>query len=336
MKVFVFLKILILTLGYLRASSPCGPLLWGFSVEGFPITKEILEDQITETKIYPDITVFYLQWPKKPNASIASLQPSLNAIWQKGSLPCITWEPMTIDDGYEVAVLYHEILEGHYDEYIKKIANDLKGFLNAVIVRFAHEMNINRYHWGTTSLNYGPDSPSIYIKMFRHVVDIFRKEQATNVLWAFSPNADSVPNEDWNKVKNYYPGDQYVDIFGMDGYDWNLSAEVSALLKKTWISPFRSFEQVFTNLYHQLKGINSNKPIIVLETATVNRGERHKSQWIKEALQTAKKWNLVGIVWFQSKKEEDWRVNQSSYQYLPIILEGTSASHSWVKDQFNR
>ena len=54
-----------------------------------------------------------------------------------------------------------------------------------VIIRFAHEMNLNEYHWGTLEAEYGQKSPEIYIKMFRYVVQFFKDEKVDNVLWAF-------------------------------------------------------------------------------------------------------------------------------------------------------
>ncbi|MDP1881114.1 MAG: glycosyl hydrolase, partial [Parachlamydiaceae bacterium] len=180
-------------------------LMWGFSVEGFPLSKNQLIQLEQDTGIKSKLIQFYLQWPllKDPYTTIHS---TLEAIDSLGAIPCIKWEPMTLyKNNSENIILYQSIMNGHYDDYMQKVANELKNWKKTLIIRFAHEMNIKRYHWGTTEDEYGPNSPEIYIKMFRYIVSFFKKNNVDNVLWAFCPNVDSIPNESWNQIKNYYP-----------------------------------------------------------------------------------------------------------------------------------
>lgn len=287
------------------------PLLWGFAIEGFPIREEMLEKLEQETKISAQLIQFYLQWPKNPEEEV-SLLSSLEAIWQRGAVPCITWEPMhaAADGGANKAIAAEELLRGTYDRYLASFAAQIKRGGKPVIIRFAHEMNLNVYHWGVEADRFGPQAAELYIKMFQYVVTAFRKLQVDNVQWAFCPNSESVPNEKWNVASNYYPGDSYVDLLGMDGYNWDISEEVAKAQNKSWTVPWRSFQQVFELIYRQLRELAPNKPIMVFETATVDRSRKGKQQWIAEALQTAKAWGLAAIIWFQVNKEEDWRIVQ--------------------------
>ncbi len=283
---------------------------WGFAVEGYPITEQDLELLQKETKIDPEMIVFYLQWPI-PVHQHEPITPTLEAIWNGGAIPCLTWEPMSVIDQIETTIPYEDILDGLYDPYLFAIADDIKSWEKPLVIRFAHEMNLSRYHWGTQLADYGPESPEIYKKMFRYVVDAFKSKQVINVFWAFCPNVDSIPNDAWNVPRNYYPGDQYVDLLGMDGYNWDISSELATSRKLLWTSPWRSFEQIFKPLYLQLKKIAPRKPIVVFETASVQRsGGQRKVQWIQDALEVSKKWGIKGIVWFQANKEEDWRIEQ--------------------------
>lgn len=305
-------------------------LAWGFSVEGFPITKNQLEQLEKETKIAAEIIQFYLQW-SDPSQQFEKITPSLDAIINTGATPCLTWEPMIIVDQVERAIPYQEILDGRYDAYLNHIANEVRLWKKPLIIRLAHEMNLKRYHWGTSAEEFGPQSPEIYIKLFRYVVNFFKDRQILNVLWAFCPNVDSDPDLPWNKAKYYYPGDQYVDILGMDGYNWIMTPEIAKSRELSWTKPWLSFEQIFIGLYHELKAISPYKPIIVFETASVDRGAHKKSLWIESALLTAKKWQLTGIIWFQSKKEEDWRIQQNEdYSYIPIIRREISPFPDWL------
>lgn len=305
-------------------------IFWGFDVEGFPITQQNIE-LLRESRITPEMIVFYLQWTA-PTDQPQSIVSSLDIIWELGAVPCLTWEPMTISDQIEKVILYEDILSGRYDHYLSSMAEEIKLWKKPLIIRFAQEMNISRYHWGTTKEDFGPLSPKIYIKIFQYVVNFFKKQKVDNVLWAFCPNVDSVPNEAWNTVEKYYPGDPYVDIFGMDGYNWNINTELAAARKQSWINPWHTFEEIFQSLFKQLKNIDAHKPIIVFETASVNRIEdQKKSLWIKDALEVAKKWGIKGIVWFQITKEEDWKINQGDdYSYVPLIQTKRNSFQTWL------
>ncbi len=306
-------------------------LFWGFAMEGFPITKELLDEQKKKTMINPGLILFYLQWPS-PSSKPASVKESLNSIWEIGALPCLSWEPMYYQEKSELIIPCEDILSGRYDHYLTFAAEEIKAWGKPLVIRFAHEMNISRYHWGVEKANYDKGYPSKYKKMFQYVVDFFRLKQVNNVLWAFCPNSDSIPGESWNSASNYYPGDRYVDILGMDGYNWDVTANIAAEKHLDWIKPWQSFEQIFHPLFLELIKLAPTKPVIVFETASVDRSGGQKSLWIRDALATAKKWGLTGIIWFEMKKEEDWNIEQNGdYSYLPFVLENTSSSQTWVE-----
>lgn len=286
---------------------PQRPMLFGFAVEGYPITAKQLNELQVETGVTPQIIVFYLQWSQTLTEN--SLTSSLKDIALTGAIPCLTWEPMTLNAGNEQMIPYKEILEGRYDAYIDQVADQFKNSRVSCIMRFAHEMNISRYHWGTDAQNYGEQSPEIYRKMYQYVFNRFKQKQVQNVYWAFCPNVDAVPDAPWNKPANYYPGDDYVSLFGMDGYNWAIDADIAKKRGISWTSPWKSFETIFGPLYAQLKEISKSKPIIVFETASAERpGHPSKKEWLEEAKKIAQKWDLQGIVWFHANKEEDWKL----------------------------
>lgn len=284
----------------------------GVALAGFPISEEALSRSNEEIKVTPAVVMFYLQWPSHID-DIKSIKPTLDNIWNNKSVPCMTWEPMTIHDNIENAIPYSDIINGKYDSYLEWMTTEIKSWGKPFIIRFAHEMNMSRYHWGTTLEEYGPSSPNVYASMFQYVVTFFHNQNVDNVLWAFCPNADSIPNESWNTIKNYYPGDEYVDILGMDGYNWDIDKDLAQKKGQTWTVPWRSFKEIFELPYRQLRQIAPNKPLIVFETASVDRssGDR-KVKWMKEALSIAKQWNIQGLIWFQANKEEDWKIIQDS------------------------
>jgi mannan endo-1,4-beta-mannosidase len=293
------------------------PLTWGFAVEGYPVTEAQLNTIETSTGLRPDMVVFFLQWPA-PDAQSPGQFPaeSVAAIAAAGAIPVITWEPMYIKDGKEVAISHQTLLSGKYDDYILRFAGGAKASKKTVMIRFAHEMNLKRYHWGTTEKEYGPESPAIYQKMHRYVVDLFRRAGADNVLWVFCPNAESVPNTSfdpnagWNTISRYYPGDAYIGVLGADGYNWGTTQKRQT---HGWDSRWMSFRDIFAKPVAELKRLDTGntKPVMIFETSTAAVGG-NKKVWIADALRDAPGLGITGIAWFQSNKEIDWRIESGT------------------------
>lgn len=75
-----------------------------------------------------------------------------------------------------------------------------------VIFRPFHEMNGNWFWWGRDNI-----TPEQYIELYRITVDRLRENGLTNVIMCWSP--------DTRLAEEYYPGDNYVDIVGLDVYE---------------------------------------------------------------------------------------------------------------------
>jgi hypothetical protein len=336
MRVFlaVMLGFGLATLGSAGATQPPGSsVFFGVALGGYPITPTRLAEVEKATRLTPTVVLFYLQWPATPQEQRFP-KKSLDAIWQRGAVPCLSWEPMYYRDGQEVMIDYERMVKGEYDLYLEEFAGQVKLWGKPLLIRFAHEMNLERYHWGTaTKDRYGPRSPEIYQSMFRYVVTYFRKLGVANVLWVFCPNAESIPHPVrdqalWNQASNYYPGDAYVDVLGMDGYNWGTTQTVK---KNGWQSQWRTFPEIFEPLYRELKALSPHKPIVVCEIASTDQGG-DKSAWIKEAWATAKAWEVKGLIWFQLKKEVDWNINSGThYSYVPFIQEAMNAP-AWITE----
>jgi beta-mannanase len=137
-----------------------------------------------------------------------------------------------------------------------------------------------------------------------------------------------VPNVSWNRIENYYPGDKYVDVLGIDGYNWGIT---QTRAKNGWDSQWKEFAGIFLPAFKKLRYLASDKPIFVFETASLNQGG-DKGLWIKNAWETARAWKLNGLVWFQVKKEYDWQINSGEdVSYRDILETTTSFPHQWIK-----
>lgn len=279
------------------------PPEFGFAVEGLPARPE-LRKLASATGVQPRLVLFYLQWPAKPEAGVFP-EPALRAIESIDALAALTWEPMFVDPQKGEQMIPAELItSGKYDLYLEQFARESRQFGKLFLIRFAHEMNLARYHWGGTQEAFGSESPARYQEMYRYVVKKFKDQRADNVRWVFCPNADSVPPEPWNRIAAYYPGDDVVDVIGLDGYNWG-TTQTKAV--NGWDSQWRSFESIFTAPIGALRQVASGKPIGVFETSSAYVGG-NKEEWVRSALDSARSLGLGAVVWFQVNKEIDWRL----------------------------
>jgi hypothetical protein len=296
--------------------------LFGFAIDGLP-AKPDLDTMESATKIRPRLVMFYLQWPSKA-AECEFPERPLGAIDSEGAIPVLSWEPMFVDsEKHEHAISAESISSGKYDLYIEEFARRSRQFAKPFLIRFAHEMNLARYHWGGNRGEFGALSPAGYRLMFRHVVTVFRNQNANNVRFVFCPNVDSIPAEGWNRISSYYPGNDVVDVVGLDGYNWGTT---QTRLANGWDSKWRSFESIFEAPFMELKQIAPGKPIAVFETSSAMQGG-NKEEWVLEMLMHAKSLGLAALVWFQVNKEIDWRLETGVSESVrsAIDLENRSA-----------
>jgi beta-mannanase len=145
------------------------------------------------------------------------------------------------------------------------------------------------------------NQPGEYVQAWRHVHDIFAEHGVTNVTWVWSPNVvytGSTP------LEGLYPGDDYVDWLGMDGYNWGTVPPTT-----TW----QTFTEVFTQTYVEITAL-STKPLMIAEMASAEQGEI-KSDWIIDAyfIQIPDNFERIkAVTWFNENKERDWPIESST------------------------
>lgn len=226
----------------------------------------------------PAIHLSYYKWDDDWAAAPATREDLAG-----GRIPLVNWEPFDTD--------FDAIADGHLDTTIRDRARGAKALGHDIFLDFAAEMN--------ESEGWGGHDPAKYIAAYRHIHDIFAAEGATNVAWAWCPNVTDSP--DAPAAMDYYPGDQYVDWTGVDGYNWGTS-----VAGFEW----QSFQELFSAIYAQLavKG----KPIIIGETGSDETGG-DKAAWIDEIVPTLKtSFPLIkALVWFDVDKERHWQINSS-------------------------
>jgi mannan endo-1,4-beta-mannosidase len=72
-----------------------------------------------------------------------------------------------------------------------------------------HEMNGDWFWWGNKD-------PAAFKAAWKHMFDYFTKTKGLhNLLWVYAPD------DSRGKVTDFYPGPEFVDVVGLDNYNWN-------------------------------------------------------------------------------------------------------------------
>lgn len=247
------------------------------------------------------ISMWFTNWTSSATTDLPAALIAANGRF--GKLSMVTWEPWVALDS---------IIQGKYDEFLVRNARKMAEVKIPVMIRFGHEMNGNWYTWSGPMSGAGetagfgdpnlPDGPERYVVAYRHVVDIFRREGATNVIWVWAVNANSVPDEEWNDMLNYYSGEEYVDWIGIDGYNWGTTRPYGG-----WVD----FRSLFGPSYEKLTQAIPDKPVIIAEFASAETGG-DKAEWITDCFAQMKKFpRMKAFVWFNVFKETAWSLDSS-------------------------
>ncbi len=145
--------------------------------------------------------------------------------YKRGGINTFCWHyynPVTDNSFYDTTIAVNKILPGggFYLKYLRALdsianfANNLKdstGKLIPIIFRPFHEFDGNWFWW---SKNFC--SKEEFIELWRTTVTYLRdKKGVKNFLYAYSPDRNFYTEEEY---LDRYPGDEYVDVLGMDNY----------------------------------------------------------------------------------------------------------------------
>jgi len=146
------------------------------------------------------------------------------------------------------------------------------------------------------------ETPGDYVAAWRHLHEAMADGGVDDdrLQWVWCPNADDTGG---HPVEAFYPGDEYVDWVGVDGYNFGDSREWS-----DWRWPGDLFDDVVARLRDL-----TDRPLAVPEfgTSSVRSGRhdlRAKSRWIRAAFETFDSLDVAMACWFNVDKETDWAV----------------------------
>lgn len=257
------------------------PIKWGVFAGSNPTVIADFEKRVSEN---PDYLAFFVHWGNGGGALPTFLS---DYAYKKDRTLVLFWEASDYKIGGTVQpdYSYQSILNGKWDTYFKDFAKQLTAYQGPIILVPFSELNGNWNPWsGTTNGN----KPQDAVVAWRYIHKFFA--DVPNVKFGLAVNAASVPNTPENQIINYYPGDEYVDYVGVDGFNMG--------------NPNLSFDALFNkplNIFKQY-----NKPVLIFSFGT--GASPDKAAWLNDALnvQLPKYPFVTGWVYFNQNKERNW------------------------------
>lgn len=202
-----------------------------------------------------------------------------------------------------------DILAGELDGDLRQWFRDARDFGTPLLLEYGTECNGQWFPWNARRngrrRTTGFGDPTLYdgverfAAVFRRLVNMSREEGADNITWVFHVNWSDHPAEPWNRLEDYYPGDDVVDWVAISAYGPQ--------------TPMDSYLDLFRDeidaSYARLQQVAPTKPVIIAEFgATAGNPLIAPESWAAMALDDllALRWpNVVGFSWWNERWQND-------------------------------
>lgn len=202
-----------------------------------------------------------------------------------------------------------DILAGNFDADLSNWCSSARDFATPLLTEFGTEVNGEWFPWngvwngGGELSGYGdpsePDGPERFKDAYRHIIQTCRDEGASNITWVFHVNAGDYPEEDWNALENYYPGDDWIDWIGISNYGAQTPQE------EYW----EEFRVGIDAVYPRLEALTADKPFFIAEFGVAkNNPLGDQAEWARAALTdiTSFRWpRIIGFSWWNEYWQND-------------------------------
>jgi Spherulation-specific family 4/Glycosyl hydrolase family 26 len=174
-------------------------------------------------------------------------------------------EVCTDEKAKEKVYTLERINNGCFDEQLRAWGAEARTFATPLLVEWGTEVNGCWFHWNGKWSNVSGDNdsgPAMFRRAFRRIVRLIRDEGgARNITWVFHASSAGdpdykTPQNAWNRINNYYPGDEYVDWIGLSVYGAQKPEEGQEC---------PSFCSLMDNALKELGDLKDRKPLFILE-----------------------------------------------------------------------
>lgn len=255
---------------------------------------------------------------------------------KEGKIPLIRMMPRSVRKqfaGQDPLYTMAGFLDGQFDDPLKAWARDAIKVEAPLMVEFGPEVNGMWYSWnghwngGKTTTEYGdphiPDGPERFRDTYRRIIDLFREEGVRNITWVFHIDSQPIPNEAWNGMKYYYPGDSYIDWIGVSVF--------GAQKPGDW---WGDFTEILDEKWPEVDALSPDRPVAVIEWGVIERPgyPNDKARWIRDALKAilAGKYPKVRMVNYWH--EQSWGTQNEHNFRLDSSPQALEAYRSMISD----
>jgi beta-mannanase len=234
--------------------------------------------------------------------------------YEEGRIVQLTYQLTTVNNqDLFIETPMIELLRYGDDERIRRFARDAAAFGKPFLFRLNNEMNSD---WTSYSGVVNLADPDLFIKTWRMIYDIFREEGVNNAIWIFNPNDKDFPPAHWNSFAAYYPGNGYVHMFGLTGY--NTGNYYRDVFGERW----REFGDIYHVAIKEYAGLFDAFPWIITEFASSSIGG-NKVRWIDNMFAVLPEFPQIrAAVWF-SAPDYDFRPGLEHIAARPFWLNET-------------
>jgi len=310
------------------ATAACGKLLppsqgvyfgayagWDFAPGSFDDIPDPAHVRIFET--LTGTHVEWAPWSISWHDRLVFPTSDVERIWRAGYVPQLRVFTFPTQDyapdalpqsAWPGPITHSDVAAGKYDDQLRAFADAARDTDIPIFFDYDGEMN-NAHPWGG---RYEGGTAAHFRDAYRHIIDVFRAEGATNVTFLIqygAPNGYAAGSywEPFEQFANYYPGDDYIDWIGLSVYGEPIygTGPNATFEQKLTAQGFAQFG--YTGTYAEATALTS-KPLAIEELGFKDMpSEAAKTQWVEDAaaaLQSGRYPRIDAIDWWAQNKED--------------------------------
>jgi hypothetical protein len=244
----------------------------GVALDGAPQDMSRVDKWVERVGQRPNMITIYESFEDEFAAA------EVRTVYSYGALPIVRWEPFTVK--------LADIAAGKQDPYVTDFATAVRRLNLPIALTVAHEMNGHWYPWGTKG-----NKAADFVAAWKRIHGIFTQVGATNVIWTWTPNVVNPVRS--VALQPYWPGEEFVDWVGIDGYFTHAGDQ--------------TYDRLFGPTMRQIRKF-TKLPFLIVETGSEPGSMRTRAV---EDLFTnvAEARDVIGFVYFNQKGSGDWRLD---------------------------
>ena len=299
------------------------PLDWGifmqdFYVSGFTGELTAMEDALDYT--FP-VVLYYRHFPTHEFPTEV-----MQENYEAGRLVELT---LQLTDNNNIDMFAKspllDIYRGEMDDQLRVWARAAADFGHPFLFRLNNEMNSD---WTSYGGVVNMADPQIFTAVWQRIYRIFEEEGVDNCIWIFNPHDRQAPPSNWNNSLAYYPGNAYVHMIGVTGYN-------NGTYYTQWAEEWREFEDIYDQIWEEYQPRFGRFPWIITEFASSGIGG-DKVDWIEDMFEHINDYPNIRIaVWFSFADFDDANGGVPARTYwLDETPETLDAFRRGLKKQF--